>query len=105
MSIARLLSKFGALLNSSGQVSTTGLQDDSVTNAKRTQGVQVFTSVGTSTFTVPSGVSKVKVTVVGGGGGGSYNLPTTGSNGGSGGGAGLSSGSGGSGIVIIRYPS
>ena len=31
---------------------------------------QIFSNVGTSTFTVPAGVTKVKVTVVGGGGGG-----------------------------------
>lgn len=31
---------------------------------------QVFTTVGASTFTIPTGVTKLKVTVVGGGGGG-----------------------------------
>jgi hypothetical protein len=47
---------------------------------------QVFTSTGT--FTVPAGVSAVKVTVVGGGGGGGRGLDSS-SSGGGGGGAGF----------------
>ena len=51
---------------------------------------QIFTSNGT--FTVPTGITKVKVTVVGGGGGGGYGgrdgcSPAYGGNGGGGGGA------------------
>jgi len=48
---------------------------------------QVFTTVGANTFTVPSGVTSVKVTVVGGGGGGG-GLTTDQYAAGSGGGAG-----------------
>jgi hypothetical protein len=45
--------------------------------------MQVFSTAGTSNFTVPAGITKVKVTVVGGGGG----VPNSGSGGGGGGGA------------------
>lgn len=60
-----------------------------VTSLPGTQG-QVFTSTGT--FTVPSGITTVKVTVIaGGGGGGSARVPTCGgSTGGNGGGGGAS---------------
>lgn len=57
--------------------------------------VQVITTTGTSTFTVPSGVNKLKVEVVGGGGnggGGSSSGATCGSGGG-----------GGSGGYAIKY--
>lgn len=46
--------------------------------------MQVFTSSGT--FTVPSGISKIKVTVVGGGGGGGYSSNTEQPSAGGGGG-------------------
>lgn len=42
--------------------------------------MQVFTSSGT--FTVPTGITKAKVTVIGGGGGGSNGTPTNGGTGG-----------------------
>ena len=47
--------------------------------------IQVFTS--TTTFTVPAGVTKVKVTVVGGGGAGGYDTSYSASGGGGGGAA------------------
>jgi hypothetical protein len=49
--------------------------------------MQVFTSTGTSTFTIPASVTKVKVTVVGGGGGGRTASNSTGQGGGGSGGA------------------
>lgn len=55
------------------------------------QGIQVFTASGT--FTVPDGVTRVKVTVIGGGGGG----------GSTGTGGALSSSGGGGGGVAIKY--
>lgn len=75
--------------------STTYLRGDqtwaTVTSLPGMQG-QVFTSSGT--FTVPSGITAVKVTVIGGGGGGG------GSSGGCGSGSG---GGGGGGGTSIRY--
>lgn len=78
MSLARYLSKLGALLNSSGQVPAAGIADGAVTAAKLAAGAvsnayvggrgQVFTSNGT--FTIPTGITAVKVTVVAGGGSG-----------------------------------
>lgn len=46
--------------------------------------MQVFSSSGT--FTVPTGITKVKVTVIGGGGGGGYSAGTSDPSGGGGGG-------------------
>jgi len=62
-------------------------------NAQRLTGPVSFTTVGTTSWTAPAGVTSVQVLVVGGGGGG-------GSERGSGG---VSGGLGGSGIVIVRY--
>jgi hypothetical protein len=73
--------------------------------------MQVFTSSGT--FTIPSGKTTLKVTVVGGGAGVGGNpaptatsgTPNTGGGGGGCGGfeTGNYSGAGGKGVVIIRY--
>ena len=65
---------------------TTVTFNDSTTqsSARVGPGIQVFTSGGT--FTVPAGITAVKVTVFGGGGGGSYMVSITrGQNGGHGG--------------------
>jgi hypothetical protein len=75
---------------------TTFLRGDGVwaTPAPPTGGTQLFNSSGT--FTVPDGVSLIKVTVVGGGGGGGAGAPpvgySSGNNGGAGGGGGISAG-------------
>lgn len=77
------------VVNSRGQV--TSVTSSSV-SAGGPQGMQVFTSSGT--FTVPSGVTKLKLTCVGGGGGGG-GYSQRGSyfgSGGSGGGGGASEG-------------
>lgn len=56
-------------------------------------GQQAFTTSGTSSFTVPAGVTSVSAVVVGGGGGGSAStLASNGVSGGGGGGGGLSYG-------------
>lgn len=56
-------------------------------------GQQAFTTPGTTTFTVPAGVTTVSAVVVGGGGGGSAStLASNGISGGGGGGGGLSYG-------------
>jgi hypothetical protein len=81
--VAYLDAPLGSFSPTPGSVVTSSLADDAVTNSKRTQGVQVFTSSGT--FTVPINVTKVKVTVVGGGGSGNNGGSN---NGGGGGGAG-----------------
>lgn len=47
---------------------------------------RIFSTPGSSTFTVPAGVSKIRVRVVGGGGGGSNNSTILGCGGGGGGG-------------------
>jgi len=60
---------------------TTGLSWATASSGSGFSNIQVFTSSGT--FTVPTGITKVKATVVGGGGGGS----TDGSGGGGGGAA------------------
>lgn len=57
---------------------------------------QVFTSTGTTTFTVPSGITKVKTTVIGAGGAGG-GCSTGGSN------AGDSGGGGGGGGTAIEF--
>jgi len=81
-----------ARLGSGTANSTTYLRGDqtwaTVTSLPGAQG-QVFTSSGT--FTVPSGITAVQVTVIGGGGGGgSARIPTCGDSfGGHGGGAGV----------------
>lgn len=64
-------------------------QNNNASTLPGTQG-QVFTSNGT--FTIPTGVTAVKVTVVGGGGGsgGAPNLTSSGGSGGGGGGAAIS---------------
>jgi hypothetical protein len=49
--------------------------------------MQVFTATGTSTFTIPASVTKVKVTVIGGGGGGRSSSNSTAQGGGGAGGA------------------
>jgi hypothetical protein len=64
-------SVLNAIPGTAGSVGTTYLADGSVTAAKLASGVgafggQVFTSNGT--FTIPTGVTALKVTVVGGGG-------------------------------------
>jgi hypothetical protein len=123
MSIARYLSKLGALLNSNGQVLTAGVADANITNTKLAansvsldkmarvgtagqfltsggagadptfttmtnsyigQNYQLF--VGSGSFTVPAGISSLKISVVSGGGG------TSGSYGGTGGFGGFSQG-------------
>lgn len=74
-----------ARLGSGTANNTTFLRGDStfatVTSLPGAQG-QVFTSSGT--FTVPSGITTVKVTVCGGGGGGAQNSSSAGSGGGGG---------------------
>jgi hypothetical protein len=53
-----------------------------------------FTSVGSTSWTAPAGVTSVEYLVVGGGGGGGNGYDTGGGGGG---------GNGGSGIVVLRY--
>jgi len=75
------------------EINTADIADDAVTAAKISDAVtlgggmesmQVFTSSGT--WTKPSGITKVKVTVVGGGGGGGGEVNNVSAGGGAGGG-------------------
>jgi len=51
-----------------------------------------YTTAGSHTFTIPSGITQIKVTVVGGGGGSYYEAGCTGYNGGTGGTSSVASG-------------
>lgn len=116
MSIARLLSKLGAFVNANGQITAAGYADSGavagvygdaanipaitvdakgrVTNAAQIPFTnayvggrgQVFTTPGTVAWTVPAGVTAVKVLLAGGGasGGGATTNGSAGSGGGSG---------------------
>ena len=80
MSNARNIARL--LPNSSGQISNTNL-DPAGSGYRSTQ---IFSSVGTFTWTKPTGVTKIKVYVTGGGaGGGSHNSDDAQGGGGAGG--------------------
>ena len=80
-------------INASGSIATTAnSQQVATTNFVKTQGgfqAQVILTSGTSTWAVPSGVTKIKVTVIGGGGAGGGNPATVGAPGSGGGSGGL----------------
>lgn len=80
-------------INASGSISTTANSSQvATTNFVKTQGgfqAQVILTSGTSTWAVPSGVTKIKVTVIGGGGAGGGNPATVGAPGSGGGSGGL----------------
>lgn len=67
MSLARYLSKLGAMLGSDGKVPQAAMANDAPLGLKS---MQVFSTAGTFTWTKPVGIRKVKVIVTGGGGGG-----------------------------------
>lgn len=76
----------GTVLTSNGTGATPSWQTP--TAGSGFSNLQIFTSSGT--FTIPTGVTKVKVTVVGGGGGGGNGSNGVGASGGGGGGAAIS---------------
>jgi hypothetical protein len=55
-------------------------------------GATIYTTAGSNTFTIPSGITKLKVTVVGGGGGAYYEVGCNPYNGGAGGTSSVASG-------------
>ena len=102
MGLASNLAKLVSKISSGGLLSLSGLENTGADGQILTRAsgawvpqnapaggfgnMQVFTASGT--FTVPAGVSKVKVTLVGGGGGGGNGSGTNGNRGSGGGGGG-----------------